>query len=227
MHELSIFVDESGDFGPVEPHNPFYLLTLLFHEQDNSFVLDAAKLDNHLRQSGAGVQNIHTGPLIRQEEMYRTIDLDARRALFRTISNFTRASNVTHKTFIFEKRHHDHGGDLYTRMTESLRDFFDGNIEAFLDYDRVVIYYDNGQGEIKNMLLAVCEDIFKHTFQYKEVNPFDYKLFQVADFICTVERLALKKDRGTLSRSETMFFSKKSKELRNHIRIVQGKRFSN
>ena len=33
MRELSIFVDESGDFGPYETHAPFYLFTLVFHDQ--------------------------------------------------------------------------------------------------------------------------------------------------------------------------------------------------
>ena len=30
MRELSIFVDESGDFGPYKLHSPFYIVTLMF-----------------------------------------------------------------------------------------------------------------------------------------------------------------------------------------------------
>ena len=33
MRELSVFIDESGDFGPYAPHSPFYLIALLFHDQ--------------------------------------------------------------------------------------------------------------------------------------------------------------------------------------------------
>ena len=32
MKELSIFIDESGDFGSYEPHSPFYIITMVFHE---------------------------------------------------------------------------------------------------------------------------------------------------------------------------------------------------
>ena len=39
MKELSIFVDESGDFGAYEPHAPFYLFTLVFHDQNNSRII--------------------------------------------------------------------------------------------------------------------------------------------------------------------------------------------
>jgi hypothetical protein len=29
VRELSIFIDESGDFGPFEKHSPFYVLSLV------------------------------------------------------------------------------------------------------------------------------------------------------------------------------------------------------
>ena len=33
MHELSVFVDESGDYGEYRPHSPFYIITMVFHDQ--------------------------------------------------------------------------------------------------------------------------------------------------------------------------------------------------
>ena len=36
MKELSIFVDESGDFGPVAKHSPYYAVTMVFHDQDEA-----------------------------------------------------------------------------------------------------------------------------------------------------------------------------------------------
>ena len=35
MRELSVFVDESGDFGEYDYHSPYYIITLVFHNQDN------------------------------------------------------------------------------------------------------------------------------------------------------------------------------------------------
>ena len=51
MIELSCFVDESGDFGKYEKHSPYYLLTLVFHEQDKSIDLKDFKiLDKNLQK---------------------------------------------------------------------------------------------------------------------------------------------------------------------------------
>lgn len=36
MKELSIFIDESGDFGVYNHHSPFYIITMVFHIQDIS-----------------------------------------------------------------------------------------------------------------------------------------------------------------------------------------------
>ena len=35
MKELSIFIDESGDFGEVKEKPSYYLVTLVFHNQSN------------------------------------------------------------------------------------------------------------------------------------------------------------------------------------------------
>ncbi len=36
MKELSVFIDESGDFGDITERPAYYLVTLLFHDQKNA-----------------------------------------------------------------------------------------------------------------------------------------------------------------------------------------------
>ena len=33
MQVLSVFVDESGDFGEYEKHAPYYIVSMVFHDQ--------------------------------------------------------------------------------------------------------------------------------------------------------------------------------------------------
>ena len=44
MKELSIFVDESGDFGEYAKHSPFYIITMILHDQSQDISRDIAKL---------------------------------------------------------------------------------------------------------------------------------------------------------------------------------------
>ena len=43
MKELSIFVDESGDFGEYNYHSPYYIITMVFHNQAVDISKEIAK----------------------------------------------------------------------------------------------------------------------------------------------------------------------------------------
>ena len=45
MREISVFVDESGDFGEYEKHSPYYIVTMVFHDQSKDIRQDIIKLD--------------------------------------------------------------------------------------------------------------------------------------------------------------------------------------
>ena len=72
MKELSVFVDESGDFGEFEKHAPYYIITMVLHDQSVDISEQIWKLNETLKNMGYGnEQAIYTEPLIRREEPYR------------------------------------------------------------------------------------------------------------------------------------------------------------
>lgn len=65
MKELSIFVDESGDFGEYAKHSPFYIITMILHDQSQDISGDIAKLRAEFINLGYEDDFVvHTGPLI-------------------------------------------------------------------------------------------------------------------------------------------------------------------
>lgn len=64
--ELSIFIDESGDFGVVKERPAYYLVTFVFHNQNDNIDLQVSKLEESVRDAGFDVEYIHTGPVIRR-----------------------------------------------------------------------------------------------------------------------------------------------------------------
>ena len=67
---LSVFIDESGDFGPYDSHAPYYLVSMVLHNQSISLSENIANFDRHLTNLGYHNHAIHTGPLIRRESIY-------------------------------------------------------------------------------------------------------------------------------------------------------------
>lgn len=73
MKELSIFVDESGDFGGYKHHSPYYIISMVFHNQDNNISNEIDKFNNELVLLGLESHHcIHNGTIIRKEPLTKT-----------------------------------------------------------------------------------------------------------------------------------------------------------
>ena len=81
MKELSVFIDESGDFGEVTERPSYYLVTMVFHDQSMDISEEIKKLEDSVRLSGMDIEYIHTGPVIRRENVFANYSMDDRRKL--------------------------------------------------------------------------------------------------------------------------------------------------
>ena len=106
MKELSVFVDESGDFGEYEDKSPYYLVAMVFHDQNKDIYEDIKTLDRHIIELGFPIHAIHSGPIIRNESIYKDnySDLDNRRALLNSLYNFTRKVAINYICPCIEKK---------------------------------------------------------------------------------------------------------------------------
>lgn len=48
MKEISIFIDESGDFGKFNKKSPFYIVTMVFHDQSSDITACLASLEQEV-----------------------------------------------------------------------------------------------------------------------------------------------------------------------------------
>lgn len=105
MKELSVFIDESGDFGEYAPHSPYYIITMVFHDQSVNIDTAIKNLDHELRILNLKNHCIHTGPIIRQEEDYSFMDIKERHRIFNKMIAFIRQTDIRYKSFFIEKKH--------------------------------------------------------------------------------------------------------------------------
>ena len=97
------------------------------------------------------------------------------------------------------------------------------NSTYFNSFDKIIIYYDNGQNLItKTINASFAISGLNYEFK-KEVQPGSYRLFQVADFVSTIRLLELKLNNSELSNSENKFIDKK--HLKQYIKGINKKIF--
>lgn len=225
MKELSIFVDESGDFGEYAQHAPYYIITMVFHDQSNDISPNINILNNALRQIGYGdEQAVHTEPLIRREPPYQYFQPNERRAIFSKLYYFTLNCDIKYKSFVFKKAEYENSFKLEARMARELSQFIRENLSYFQSFEKVILYYDNGQHELNRILNTVLATQLAD-YDVRKVIPNEYRLFQVADLICTLELLKTKMEHGKLSNSEERIFHSKRDLKKDFLKGIQKKEF--
>ncbi len=225
MKELSIFIDESGDFGEYTHHSPYYIITMIFHDQQANIQPAVLKLNQELSYLNLDNLCIHTGPIIRKEEIYIHMSIDERRRIFNKMVSFIRQLDIRYKCFYIEKKHISYVVEATGKLSKQISQFIREHLEIFLSFDNVKIYYDNGQIEVNKILSSVFNALLPNPI-FRKVMPVKYKLFQVADLLCTLELVKLKLENNILSKSEKTFFGNTRDLKKNYLKPLSKKEWS-
>ena len=223
MKEISIFIDESGDFVEVKERPAYYLVTFVFHNQDNNIEQQVAKLEESTRIAGFDVEYIHTGPVIRREEVFARYSIDERRKLLYKMLNFVNSCPISYMTVSVDRKEAVDKVSLSGKLAKAINAAMSGHQDFFADFDKIIVYYDNGQSELSTILNAVFAIQFSNV-EFRKAEPQKYRLLQAADFICTMELLKIKRNEKRLSRSEEKFFYKPKELKKTFLKSIEKKK---
>ena len=211
MRILSMFVDESGDFGKYEKHAPYYIVSVVFHDQRMDISENIKILDKE--------------PLIRREEIYANVSPNERRTIITKLFYFLLKSDIMYKTFIFNKREFNDAMMLEAKIHREITHFIRHHLNFFQSFDKIILYYDNGQHELTRILNMVLGTELS-SYEPRKVLPVNYKLFQVADLVCTLTLLEKKTETGELTRSEQLVFHTKRDLHKEYIKKMKKREFN-
>ena len=107
-------------------------------------------------------------------------------------------------------------------MATQIKEFFDSINDYMNEFEKVIIYYDNGQ----DALGAIIDTLLLNSANVEQRIDFDHKekrLFQVSDMLTFVDKIVYKHNNNMkLTRAETYFFS--VKDILGIIRQLKNKR---
>lgn len=224
MKELSLFIDESGDFGEYTSHAPYYLITMVFHDQRED-------ISEQLRYLRRNLENfnlpedfyIHTGPLIRNEDIFKSYSIEERKKLLSVLFSFFRKTKTSYHYFKVDKKYVNDQLAMAASLSRQIAEFVNKNRKFFDQFDKTVIYYDNGQTEVTKIIISAFNILLKN-LEYKKPTPGKHKLFQSADLACSLELINLKLENGKkLTNSEQRFFYNKKKFEKNFFKSLRRK----
>lgn len=195
---------------------------MVFHEQSTSITPQIQKLDQELTYLNIRNHCIHTGPIIRGEEDYYHYPIEFRRRILNKFVSFVRSLNVNYASVVIEKSPASNSINNIKALGRKLAEFIDAHRGFFSQYDVLKVYYDNGQIELTQLLAATFSTLVPEV-EFRKVVPKDYKLFQVADLVCTLKLINLRLTAGKASKSDLRFFMSIRDLKKNYIKPLKTK----
>lgn len=130
---------------------------------------------------------------------------------------------IKHNSIIIDRKTAGDKFALSTQLSKQIKSFVSKNYDYFSAFDKVNVYYDNGQTEL-NLVLNTILSMLLSNVEFRKASPGEYRLLQLADFICSIELLSLKQQENRLSKSESSFFYKPQELKKSFIKTIAGKR---
>ena len=181
------------------------------------------KLEDSTKNSGFDFEYIHTGPVIRREDVFFGLSIDERRKLLFKMLNFIVSSPIAYEMAVVNRKEAPDKISLSGKLGREISNVI-GKHKAFFDgFDKIIVYYDNGQIELGAILNTVFSIHFSNV-EFRKAEPQKYCLLQAADFICSMELLKIKKNENRLSKSEKQFFYKPQELKKTFLKAIDKKR---
>lgn len=219
MRELSVFVDESGDIGS---ESRYYLLALVFHDQADDLGGTIELYERDLAVRGLDDVPMHLNPLMRGNEDYANMPVAIRARMLASFGTFVDHSPFKYRVLLYEKSRFPSAEALGARIRRDLSTLLFDNIDWFQRFDFVKIYYDDGLGLVTRALhLGFEYALAREAVVYRDASPADYRMLQVADYVCGIELAAAKYDSGEEGATDRMFFGTRRDLKKNFLRKLR------
>lgn len=222
--ELSVFADESGGR---RGHSRYYLLTLVFHNQADLIDEKIAAYERSLADAGLPDVPFHSEPLLNGHGPYENMELSKRKKMLYALNVLAQRLPISYRTFAYRRSEYEDPAALSTRMKRDISGLLFDNLEFFQSFDDVKVYYDNGQDIVKQALdQSIGFVLSKNVVERRRTSMTDYRLEQVADYLCTIELAAIKYAAKENGATYDKFFGGVGAFKRNWLKQARRKRLA-
>jgi len=137
--------------------------------------------------------------------------------------NFVMKCPIYFCTVAIKRKEANDRVQLSGKLGKAINAMLAEHMDYLNEYDKVIVYYDNGQRELGSILNAIFS-IQLSNVEFRKAEPQKYRLLQAADFLCTIDLLQIKRDEKRLSKGEQQFFYKPNELKKTFIKGISKKR---
>ena len=223
MSEASIFLDEPGSDGMKDR---YYLLAIVLHNQADDIQKDIKLYEESLRARSLPDIPFHASPLLNGHGNYEGMELADRKKLFSSFRVFFRHAPIRYYCIKAKTAEYDSAKALSAEMRKRIIDFIFDRLGFFQKFDIVKVYYDDGQKSIADAVRKALDyALSKESVVYRKTVSEDYRIAQIADYVCTMELTALKYRDKMSTLTDEKFFGSWSQFKKGILKEMEKKTF--
>lgn len=201
---LNLLIDETGNQDLSEGR---YLVAVVLHEHDACISDVIAQYEFRLAESGLSDIPFHGKDLLHGHSGYSNISVGDRKRLLTQFSRFVRELPISFFTLRYDGMTIHNKNELEARTRQDLASYIFDKLSYFQAFDVIAIYYDNGQGAVSAALHDALDFVLaKNVADYRHADPNARRLLQVADYVCTIQRISEDYDAERQSNMHELFF---------------------
>ena len=224
---ISIFVDESGNFGDLSDPARYCIIAFVIHDALSDISRFGEDLDRAYSDLGLDPSTFlfHTAPLIRQEGVFSAMNRRMRGRILERMLTFVRRVDFRYRCFCLDTKFANSADQIFERLKVEIGNFLTAYFPDQSGVQGVSVYYDAGQKAVSRLLQEVFAEVVSISVAFVEgVRQIDYKLFQVADLVCTTSLIEQRLTDGLpMTHSEMRFFGGPRDFKRNILKKIKAK----
>ena len=145
------------------------------------------------------------------------MDIVVRRKMMSNFAGFIRRTGLKYKCFFIRKEPDASEADIVASLRDVFEPFLSENFARLSAYSMIQVAYDKGQKLLSQLITKTFQSRFPNV-RLTKVLPIHSRIFQVADFVCTLKRMSYRLETtGTLAKSELKFFGTTANFQRNWL----------
>lgn len=208
-------------FGFTKGSSELYEVSFTIHESNDSIISDLEYLNNRLKLNNYDGM-IHLADLVARRGDYVHFELQQRKNIFWSIFYFAKRVKVKIHSIIIDKRFKNNRVQLNKELASQIGTFFNSISNYMDEFEKVVIYYDNGQEALGAIIdtLLISKSNVEHRIEFDHKEK---RLFQVSDMLTFIDKIVYKHYNDIkMTKAEKYFFS--VKDILGIIRQLKDKR---
>ena len=219
---LSCFHDETGE---QDMRAGYYMVTMVIHEQAEPLQPYIERYEARLRQAGVDDIPFHMVKLLHGHEGYEGVEPEDRKKMLVAFNAFVRTLPVKYQVFSYTDFDVKDTQALAKKLESDIEAFLKGNLEKFQGYDEVAVYYDGGHKAVRSALRCAFDAALSSGVAHFKKPPYaEKRLYQVADFFCSIELAAMRYEKGEASRTYEKFYGAWRSFRANYLKQARRKR---